>query len=507
MKKTDILIIGSGIAGLFFAIKIAKKRPDLSIAIMTKDKVKNSNTQLAQGGIAVVTDCIKDSFEQHIADTLQSGGGLCDEEIVKMVIHQAPERLKELIDIGVSFDKNKSGIWNLGLEGGHSQHRILHHKDISGAEIEKNLIETIKQLSNITVLEDHLVIDVDTKKSNGKMRCTGAFYCDKINKKVKYIRTKTVVLSTGGCGQIFKNTTNPEIATGDGIAIASRAGAVIKDMQYIQFHPTALYEEDKNPFFLISEAVRGFGAHIVNENQKRFIFKDDIRGELATRDIVSQAISKEIETSGKQYVYLDCRHLDFAEFYRHFPSITDYCKTIGLHPERDLIPIVPVAHYQCGGISVNKKSQTNIKNLYAIGECSRTGLHGKNRLASNSLLEALVFAHQASDHIGRTIDDLSFSSKKSLLKFDEPLMDRDSNYFVELKKELQTMMTFFFANKDSDFAPILNRIESMKMATVGLLFKKQKITTQLIEFTNMLTVAKIIVEQNKTEALKNVTSY
>ncbi|MCA1919267.1 MAG: FAD-binding protein, partial [Flavobacterium piscis] len=322
-----------------------------------------------------------------------------------------------------------------------------------------------------------------------------------------YVRTKTVVLSTGGCGQIFKNTTNPDIATGDGIAIASRAGAVIKDMQYIQFHPTALYEENKNPFFLISEAVRGFGAHIVNEDQKRFIFKDDIRGELATRDVVSQAISKEIQMSGKQYVYLDCRHLDFDEFYTHFPSITAYCKTIGLHPEKDLIPIVPVAHYQCGGISVNKKSQTNIKNLYAIGECSRTGLHGKNRLASNSLLEALVFAHQASDHIGRTIDDLSFSSKKSLLKFDEPLLDKDSNYFIKLKKELQTMMTFFYASKDSDFLKILNRIESMKMTTVGLLFRKQKITTQLVEFTNMLTVAKIIVEQNKTEVLKKVTSY
>jgi len=507
MKKTDILIIGSGIAGLFFALKTAKKRPDLSIAIMTKDKVKNSNTQLAQGGIAVVTDSIEDSFEQHIEDTLKSGGGLCDEEIVKMVIHQAPERLKELIDIGVSFDKNKSGIWNLGLEGGHSQHRILHHKDISGAEIEKNLIDAIKQLSNITLLEDHLVIDVDTKKSKAKTKCTGAFYCDKINKKVRYLRAKTIVLSTGGCGQIFKNTTNPEIATGDGIAIAYRAGAVIKDMQYIQFHPTALYEENKNPFFLISEAVRGFGAHIINEDQKRFIFKDDIRGELATRDIVSQAITKEIETSGKQHVYLDCRHLDLDEFYAHFPSITAYCKTIGLHPEKDLIPIVPVAHYQCGGISVNKNSQTNIKNLYAIGECSRTGLHGRNRLASNSLLEALVFAHQASDHIDGVIDGLSFSSKKMMSKFDEPLMDRDSNYFVKLKKELQTMMTFFYASRGSDFVTILNRIESMKMATVGLLFKKQKITTQLVEFTNMLTVAKIIIEHNKNKVLKNALNY
>ncbi|KIC00807.1 L-aspartate oxidase [Flavobacterium sp. JRM] len=507
MKNTDILIIGSGVAGLFFAIKIAEKRPELSITIMTKEKAKNSNTQLAQGGIAVVTDSIEDSFEQHIQDTLKSGGGSCDEEIVKMVIHQAPERLGELIDIGVSFDKNKSGIWNLGLEGGHSQHRILHHKDISGAEIGKKLIDTINQLSNITVLENHLVIDINTKNNKGNPYATGAFYCDKVNDRIKYIQAKTIVLSTGGCGQIFKNTTNPEIATGDGIAIASRAGALIKDMQYIQFHPTALYEEDKNPFFLISEAVRGFGAHIVNEDQKRFIFKDDIRGELATRDIVSQAISKEIETSGKPYVYLDCRHLELEEFYAHFPSITDYCKKIGLNPKTDLIPIVPVAHYQCGGINVDKNSETNIKNLYAIGECSRTGLHGKNRLASNSLLEALVFAHQASKHIDSIIDEIAFSPKKSMLGFNEPLVKTNSNNFIKLKKELQTMMTHFYANKDADFEKIIDEIESMKMKTVALLFKKQKLTTQLVEFTNMLTVAKIVIEDHKEQIIENISSY
>ncbi|MCC9070360.1 L-aspartate oxidase [Flavobacterium sp. F-65] len=507
MKKADILIIGSGIAGLFFAIKTAKKRPDLSITIMTKEKAQNSNTQMAQGGIAVVTDQIGDSFEQHIQDTIQSGGGLCDEEIVKMVINQAPERLKELIDIGVSFDKEKSGIWNLGLEGGHSQHRILHHKDVSGAEIEKKLIDNINQLSNITLLENHLVIDINTKKNKGNPYSTGAFYCDKINNRIKYIQAKTIVLSTGGCGQLFKNTTNPEIATGDGIAIASRAGALIKDIQYIQFHPTALYEGDKNPFFLISEAVRGFGAHIVNEDKKRFIFKYDTRGELATRDIVSQAISEELETSGKQHVYLDCRHLDFEAFYSHFPSITDYCQTIGLNPKIDLIPIVPVAHYQCGGINVNKNSETNIKNLYAIGECSRTGLHGKNRLASNSLLEALVFSHQASEHIESTIDDVSFSSKNLMLDFDEPLINMHSNNFVELKKELQTLMTTFYNNKDADFRKILDKIESMKMKTVTLLFEKQKITTQLVEFTNMITVAKIVIEDNMQQHFKKSPSY
>lgn len=507
MKKADILIIGSGIAGLFFAIKTAKKRPDLSIVIMTKEKAQNSNTQMAQGGIAVVTDHIEDSFEQHIQDTMRSGGGLCDEEIVRMVINQAPERLKELIDIGVSFDKDKSGIWNLGLEGGHSQHRILHHKDISGAEIEKKLIHTINQLSNITLLENHLVIDINTKKNKGNPSCTGAFYCDKINNKIKYIQAKTIVLSTGGCGQLFKNTTNPEIATGDGIAIASRAGALIKDIQYIQFHPTALYEGDKNPFFLISEAVRGFGAHIVNEDEKRFIFKHDTRGELATRDIVSQAISEEMETSEKQHVYLDCRHLNYEEFYNHFPSITDYCNIIGLNPKTDLIPIVPVAHYQCGGINVNENSETNIKNLYAIGECSRTGLHGKNRLASNSLLEALVFAHQASNQIEKTIDGVSFSSKKIMSDFNEPLINIHSDSFIRLKSELQSLMTIYYTNKDTDFRKLLDKIELMKMKTVSLLYEKQKITTQLVEFTNMLTVAKIVIESNMRHFYEKSASY
>lgn len=507
MKKADILIIGSGIAGLFFAIKTARKRPDLSIVIMTKEKAQNSNTQMAQGGIAVVTDHIEDSFEQHIQDTMQAGGGLCDEEIVRMVINQAPERLKELIDIGVSFDKDKSGIWNLGLEGGHSQHRILHHKDMSGAEIEKKLINAINQLSNITLLENHLVIDINTKNNKGNPSCTGAFYCDKINNRIKYIQTKSIALSTGGCGQLFKNTTNPEIATGDGIAIASRAGALIKDIQYIQFHPTALYEREKNPFFLISEAVRGFGAHIVNDDEKRFIFKYDTRGELATRDIVSQAISEEMETSEKQHVYLDCRHLDFEEFYTHFPSIIDYCNTIGINPKTDLIPIVPVAHYQCGGINVDKNSETNIKNLYAIGECSRTGLHGKNRLASNSLLEALVYAHQASNQIEKTIDGVTFSSKKIMSDFNEPLINIHSDSFIRLKSELQSLMTIYYANKDTDFRKLLDRLELMKMKTVSLLFEKQKITTQLVEFTNMLTVAKIVIESNMRHFYEKSPSY
>jgi len=498
MQKTDILIIGSGIAGLFFAMKIAKKRPELSIVIMTKEKAENTNTKLAQGGIAVVTDLLEDSFEEHIQDTLKSGGGICDEKIVKMVVCQAPERLKELVKIGASFDKNQSGNWDLGLEGGHSHHRILHHKDTSGWEIEQKLLESIRQLPNVTLLENHMVIDLNTENQEETL-CTGAFYYDKANSKVKYIRARTFLLSTGGCGQLFENTTNPEIATGDGIAIASRAGAKIQEMQHIQFHPTALYEKDKNPFFLISEAVRGFGAHIVNENQQRFVFRYDLRGELATRDIVSQAINKEMEITEKKNVYLDCRHLNAEDFYKHFPSITDYCKNIGIDPEKNLIPIVPVAHYQCGGIKVDENALTNIKNLYAVGECSRTGLHGKNRLASNSLLEALVFAHQASESVNQNIDSFTFAPKFFVPKFDEDLDVTAPETISILKKELKKIMTSFYTN-DEISNSVLGKIKVLK-SKLDAFSEGKKITLPLIEITNMLTTASIIVEHKSNSIL------
>lgn len=499
MQKTDILIIGSGIAGLFFAMKIAKKRPELSIVIMTKEKAENTNTKLAQGGIAVVTDLLKDSFEEHIQDTLKSGGTICDEETVRMVICQAPERLKELVEIGASFDKNQSGNWDLGLEGGHSHHRILHHNDTSGWEIEKKLLETIRLLPNITLLENHMAIDFNTKKQENNTYCTGAFYYDKINDNVKYIRARVFVLSTGGCGQLFENTTNPEIATGDGIAIASRIGAKIQEMQHIQFHPTALYEKDKNPYFLISEAVRGFGAYIVNENQERFVFKYDNRGELATRDIVSQAISKEMELTDKKHVYLDCRHLNVADFYKHFPSITDYCKNIGIDPKENLIPIVPVAHYQCGGIKVDKNALTNLNNLYAIGECSRTGLHGKNRLASNSLLEALVFAHQASENIDLNIKSFSFEPKFFVPKLDENWNITAPEKINLLKKELQKMMTSFYNKNENDCLSI-DKIKALQ-SNLEAVSKGKKITLPLIEITNMLTVASVIIEHRSAKIL------
>jgi L-aspartate oxidase len=489
MLKTDILIIGTGIAGLSFAIKTARKRSDLSIVIMTKSQAETTNTQYAQGGIAAVMDRLTDSFEQHIADTLQSGGGLCNTETVEMVIRQAPERLQELIGLGVPFDKNHTG-WDLALEGGHSQSRILHHKDNTGFEIEKTLLDEVKKLDNVTLLENHFVIDLVTEKSGHTNRCAGAFYFDGEN-NIQYIRSKTTVLSTGGCGQIFKNTTNASVATGDGVAIAHRVKAKIRDMQYIQFHPTAMYEPGKNPSFLLSEALRGFGAHILNQNGKRFLFAHDVRGELATRDIVSKAIAEELQKSGQKYCWLDCRHLHAQSFREHFESIFNYCQSKGIDPSRDLIPITPVAHYQCGGIAVNKHGQTTVNGLYAIGECAGTGLHGKNRLASNSLLEAIVFAHQASEKICDTIDDLSHAPKFYVNKCRNESKIPTNEKITQIRENVKTVLEQYYI--DDAREKTLRDIKMLRDATSEIL-EQEQISRPVIELLNILTVASLIVE-------------
>src|SRR5690554_1998024 len=494
-RFTDLLVIGSGVSGLFFAVKTAIKRPDLHITIMTKSQADNSNTRYAQGGIAVVTDNLKDSFEKHIEDTIQAGGGAGEEEVIRMVVYQAPERLKELLDFEVSFDKNHEGEWDLGLEGGHSEYRILHHKDISGLEIQQKMLLQIQKFPNVKLLEDQFVMDLISEEINGEKQCSGAVFYDKKNKQTRVVLAKTVVMSTGGCGQVFKHTTNPDIATGDGIAMAYRVGAAIKDMHYIQFHPTALYEKDRNPYFLISEAVRGFGAYIVNTQNKRFVFEYDTRGELATRDIVSKAIGTELLKSGENNVYLDCRHLDYNEFYKHFPTITTYCKEERIDLRKDLIPIIPVAHYQCGGIKVDINSQTTIKNLFAVGECSCTGLHGKNRLASNSLLEALVFAHQSSAYICENIDAVSYATQ-SVFEHKE-ISEEDSKWVQVLKQQLKEIMTTLYIGTVE-----IEEVEE-KIATIrrefDLYFTNEAMTLGSKEFQNMLDTAILIVKHYKKQ--------
>ena len=402
--KTDIIVIGSGVAGLTFAIKVAEARPDVSIMVITKEDRSISSTAQAQGGIAVVLDKLQDSFELHIKDTMKAGRYLNDPEVVDMVISQAPERLLELINWGTSFDAKQCGAFELGLEGGHSRRRIVHHRDLTGLEIQRKLIAKASDCKNISFYDQYFVTDLEV---NGNDRvCSGVTVLDKETGQLVKIASRITFLASGGTGMIFGNTTNPAVATGDGVAMAWRAGAEIRNMNFIQFHPTALLEENKHPLFLISEAVRGYGAYLVNHKGNRFVFKTDIRGELATRDVVSEAIVKELKTSGESNVFLDCRHLEYEAFANKFPTIVNYCISIGIDLRTTLIPVVPAAHYQCGGIQVDQRARTSIKNLFASGECAHTGLHGANRLASNSLLEALVYSHQAFEVVIGELDKI-----------------------------------------------------------------------------------------------------
>ncbi|HRK52629.1 MAG TPA: L-aspartate oxidase [Cyclobacteriaceae bacterium] len=388
-KYSDVLIIGAGIAGLCLGIKIAQRFCDKKIVILSKDRPGESNTRYAQGGIAVVTDLKKDSFQQHIADTLLAGDGLCNEEVVRCVVKEGPDRLKELEEWGTVFDKSSYGL-DLGLEGGHSAHRIIHKKDKTGFHIIDSLLRMIARFPNVEILWNTLAVDLLTAEDKENNQCIGATYIPNNSNKIRSIQSSFTVLSTGGIGQIYSVTTNPNIATGDGIAIAYRAGAKIRDMQFVQFHPTALDAPKEDTTFLISEALRGFGAYLITRDGNRFMFKYDKRGEMASRDIVSRAIFNE---SLYQPVYIDCRHLDKRDLITHFPNIYQKCLSLGLDITCELVPVLPAAHYLCGGIDTNLCAQTSINGLYAIGECARTGLHGANRLASNSLLEALVFAH------------------------------------------------------------------------------------------------------------------
>lgn len=439
--KTDVLVIGSGIAGLSFAIKLAEARPDISVTILTKSSNSICNTAQAQGGIAVVLDRVRDSFEQHVQDTMKAGKGLNDRKVVEMVVSQAPERLSELISWGTSFDSNPEGEFELGLEGGHSQRRIVHHRDLTGRELERKLLRKAGSLQNVEFVDRYFVIDL-LKDDEDLNRCTGVKMLDKISGQQVNFNSRITFLATGGSGMIFSNTTNPSVATADGVAMAHRAGAQVKNMNFIQFHPTALYEKDKYPLFLISEAVRGFGAYIVNHKGNRFLFKTDTRGELATRDIVSEAIVKELKMSGERSAFLDCRHLNFEAFQNEFPTIVAYCLSIGINLKTDLIPIVPAAHYQCGGIQVDEHARTSVKNLYASGECAHTGLHGANRLASNSLLEALVYSHQAFKMVLNELDNIPHPEKQvrpETLRFEQ---EADDEIIASLRHRLNELMTY-----------------------------------------------------------------
>src|SRR5258705_9479125 len=417
MEQTDFLIIGSGIAGLTYALKVAEKYPGKKILIITKTTADETNTKYAQGGIAVVNDLEHDSFEKHIEDTLIAGDGLCDPHVVEIVVKEGPERVNEIIEWGTKFDKAPGGDYKLGREGGHSEYRILHHKDVTGKEIERALLAAIKRSSNIQLINHCFVVDLITQhhlgflitKSTPDIECYGVYVLNLQKNSIEKILAKTTLIATGGNGQVYRTTTNPSIATGDGVAMAYRAKGRIENMEFIQFHPTALYEPGvRGQAFLITEAVRGDGGILRNKNGDAFMEKYDARKDLAPRDIVARAIDSEMKRTGTEHVYLDCRQFNKEKFVEHFPNIYKKCLSIGIDITQQMIPVAPAAHYSCGGIKTDEWGRSSINNLYACGECASTGLHGANRLASNSLLEGLVFAHRCSVDAAEKVNDLSF---------------------------------------------------------------------------------------------------
>ena len=508
MKYFDVVVVGSGIAGLTYCLKVSeylrKAHPEHKICLITKAEKDETNTKYAQGGVAVVSNFFKDSFDKHIQDTINAGDYLASREIVEMVIKDGPHRIDEIIEWGTEFDRNDSGEYELGKEGGHSASRVLHHKDVTGHEIEKKLLERIHKSENILVFDHHFALDLLTQHHLGvsvqrystEIECYGLYVMNQKTNKISKILSKITVLATGGSGQVYYNTTNPEIATGDGIAMAYRAGAVIENMEFVQFHPTGLYNPGERPSFLISEAVRGFGGVLKTQDGKEFMHRYDERKSLAPRDIVARAIDNEMKSRGEDFVGLDCTHINEEEFAERFPKIYQKCKSIGVDPAEDMIPVAPAAHYSCGGIKTDKYGKSNIQNLYAIGECASTGLHGANRLASNSLLEALVFAHNAAFDTISKISKLEFRNNIPEWNATGTSNPKEKVLITHNLKELQTLMTDYVSIVRSDrrLTYAIRRLRLLYEETEEL-YKTTVLSPQLCELRNLVSVAYLITKQ------------
>jgi len=516
-RSVDFLVVGSGIAGLSFALKAAKHG---KVLIVTKSNEDESNTKYAQGGVAVVVDKEEDSFEKHINDTLDAGDGLCDKEVVEIVVKEGPDRINEIIDYGTNFDKTNDGIYDLAKEGGHSEFRVLHYKDITGFEMERALLEQIHSNANIEILTHHFALELITQhhlgqfvdKSSTNIECYGIYALNTENKEVDKILSKVTVMASGGAGHIYSITTNPTIATGDGVAMVYRAKGKVRNMEFIQFHPTALYNPGEYPSFLISEAVRGFGGILKRTNGEEFMQEYDERKSLAPRDIVARAIDAEIKKSGEDYVYLDIRHRSKKDILAHFPNIYAKCLDIGIDMTKDMIPVAPACHYMCGGVMVDHNGRSSINRLYACGECSSTGLHGANRLASNSLLEALVFAHRI--YKDAVNDVTSKVIPVGIPEWDEKgvQLSNEDILVTHNVREMQKLMSDYVGIVRSDF-----RLERA-MRRLGLLheetedfYKKTKVSVKLCELRNLIQVSYIVVKsammRKESRGLHYTTDY
>jgi L-aspartate oxidase len=500
--KSDYLVIGSGIAGLSFSLKAALKG---RVAIVTKKETMDTSTNYAQGGIASVLGP-NDSFDLHIKDTLESGAGLCNEQVVRMVVTNGPDMIKELIALGVNFSHNRiqADILDLTKEGGHSRRRIVHTKDLTGQEVERALIYNVEKNDNIQIYENHMVIDLITTSkfikrglstNETKETCWGAYVLDIITGEVRIFLSRVIVLATGGAGKVYLYTSNPDIATGDGVAIGYRAGAKVANMEFVQFHPTCLYHPiEKN--FLISESVRGEGGRLINKKGDHFMEHYHPLKDLALRDVVARSIDAELKKSGDECVYLDISHRSRDFIKNRFPNIYMKCLELNIDITKEPIPVVPAAHYMCGGITTDTQGRTNITNLYAIGEVACTGLHGANRLASNSLLEALVFSQSAFEDSAKTITDTDDYKFPSIPLWDTgSATDSDESVVVSHNwDEVRRMMWNYvgIVRTDKRLVRAMRRIKIIQQEIKDY-YWDFIITRDLLELRNLAEVAELII--------------
>lgn len=486
-----------------FALKTAGKG-NAKVALVCKTTIDEANTALAQGGVASVTDMEVDNFEKHINDTMIAGDWLSDPAAVRKVVENAPAQIRELIGWGVRFDKKEDGTFDLHREGGHSEFRILHHADNTGAEIQRGLVERVKNHPYIDIYEHHFAVEIITQHHLGKIvtrrtpdiTCYGAYVLDENSGKVDTFLAKVTLIATGGVGATYTTTTNPLIATGDGIAMAYRAKGTVKDMEFIQFHPTALYHPGDRPSFLITEAMRGYGAVLRNLDGEEFMQKYDPRLSLAPRDIVARAIDSEMKLHGSDHVYLDVTHKNAEETKKHFPNIYEKCLSLGIDITRDMIPVAPAAHYLCGGIAVDLNGESSIDRLYAVGECSRTGLHGGNRLASNSLIEAVVYADAAAADASEKIGGYDWRNDVPEWNDEGTVHHEEMVLITQSVKEVNQIMGYYVGIVRSDLRlkRAWNRLDILYQETEQL-FKRSKPTRELCELRNLINVAYLIMRQ------------
>ena len=504
IRKFDFLVIGSGVAGMSYALKVAESGKG-KVAIICKTTLEEANTSKAQGGIASVTNFKVDNFEKHIKDTMIAGDYISDPAAVEQVVKNGPKGIEDLVRWGVNFDKNKEGEFDLHREGGHSEFRILHHADDTGFEIQRGLMEAVRRNKNINILEYHFAVEIITKHHLGievtrrtpDIECYGAYVLNPDTKKIDTYLSKITLMATGGTGAVYATTTNPNIATGDGIAMVYRAKGTVEGMEFVQFHPTALYNPNEaHPAYLITEAMRGYGGILRLPNGEEFMQKYDKRLSLAPRDIVARAIDKEMKIHGLDHVCLDVTHKNAEETKHHFPNIYAKCLSIGIDITKQYIPVVPCAHYMCGGIKVDLNACSSIKRLYAVGECSCTGLHGGNRLASNSLIEAVVYADAAARHSLSVIDEYTFNNNIPEWNDEGTMTNEEKVLIAQDMKEVGQIM--------SNYVGIVRSDLRLKRAWVRLdllyeeteeLFKRVKATKDICELRNMINVGYLITRQ------------